>query len=248
LLTDTATLHGIKAGEMIIREGDPGRSIYAVLSGRVKVFLRDYRGSEVKLATLGESEFFGEMSFLTGKPRSACVMATEPTMVMELSYTSMRKLVQENSAVKKVLLDYYHDHLRSNKEKRSKGGMEERRRHPRLKERLPVNLKLLPGNKTRDQAGQSFWKAVSVDISLSGILLGIPKADMGTFHSKQQVQLEIELREVWGKVRTSGTIRQVKPAGRDKKIPLLAIEFVDMSPADIGNLREFIYGKDQLTD
>jgi CRP-like cAMP-binding protein len=248
LLTDTATLHGIKAGEMIIREGDPGRSIYAVLSGRVKVFLRDYRGSELELANLGESEFFGEMSFLTGKPRSACVMATEPAMVMELSYSNMRKLVQENSAVKKVLLDSYHDRLRSNKEKRSKGGMEERRKHPRLKVRLPVNLKLIPVDKTRDQAGQSLWKVVSVDISLSGILLGIPKADMGTFHSKQQVQLEIETTEVWGKICAAGTIRYVKSAGRDKKIPLLAIEFVDMTPADTNKLREFIYGKDHLTD
>jgi c-di-GMP-binding flagellar brake protein YcgR len=126
--------------------------------------------------------------------------------------------------------------------------MEEKRRHPRLKVRIPVNLKLLPVNKARDQAGQSFWKAVSVDISLSGILLGVPKADMGTFHSKQQVQLEIETTEVWGKICASGTIRYVKPAGRDKKIPLLAIEFVDMTPADTNKLREFIYGKHHLTD
>ena len=72
-LTDTATLHGFKAGEMIIREGDPGRSIYVVLNGRVKVFLRDYHGSELELDILGESEFFGEISLLTGKPGSACV-------------------------------------------------------------------------------------------------------------------------------------------------------------------------------
>jgi len=248
LLTDTATLHGLKAGEVIIREGDPGRSIYVVLNGQVRMFIREYQGKEIELAVLGESEFFGEISFLTGKPRLAYVMATETTMLMELSYTSMRKLVQENSAAKKVLLDYYHDRLKSTREKLSKRGMEEKRRHPRLKVRLPVNLKLLPVNKARDQAGQSFWKAVSVDISLSGILLGVPKADMGTFHSKQQVQLEIELKELWGKIRTLGIIRRVKPVGSDKKIPFLAIEFVDMPPADISKLREFIYGKDHLID
>jgi len=248
LLTDTAILHGFSAGDMIIREGDPGRSIYAVLSGRVKVFLRDYRGSELELANLGESEFFGEMSFLTGKPRPAYVMATESTMVMELSYPSMRKLVQENSAVRKVLIDSYYDRLRSNKEKRSKQGMDERRKHPRLKVRLPVNLKLVPVDETRDQAGQSLLKAVSVDISLSGILVGVPRADTDEFHSKQQLQLEIGLTEALGKVRTSGTIRYIKSAGRDKKIPLLAIEFVDMTPADTNKLREFIYGKDHLTD
>jgi len=248
LLTDTAILHGFSDGDMIIREGDPGRSIYAVLSGRVKVFLRDYQGTELELVNLGESEFFGEMSFLTGKPRPAYVMATESTMVMELSYPSMRKLVQENSAVRKVLIDSYYDRLRSNKEKRSKQGMDERRKHPRLKVRLPVNLKLVPVDETRDQAGQSLLKAVSVDISLSGILVGVPRADTDEFHSKQQLQLEIGLTEALGKVRTSGTIRYIKSAGRDKKIPLLAIEFVDMTPADTKKLREFIYGKDHLTD
>jgi CRP-like cAMP-binding protein len=248
LLTDTATLHGIKPGEIIIREGDPGRSIYAVLSGRVKVFLRDYRGSELELANLGESEFFGEMSFLTGKPRSAYVMAKEPAMVIELNYKSMRKLVQENSAAKKVLLDYYHDRLKNNEEKRSKGGLEERRKHPRLKLRLPVNLELVSTNTTEDPAGQNSWKAISVDISLSGILLGVPEAETGTFRPTQQIQLEIGLTEALEKVRTSGTIRYVKSAGRDKKIPLLAIEFVDMTPADSNKLREFIYGKDHLTD
>jgi CRP-like cAMP-binding protein len=240
LLTETATLHGIKAGEIIIKKGDPGRSIYAVLSGRVKVFLRDYRERELELSTLGESDFFGEMSFLTGKPRSAYVMATEPTMVMELSYTTVRKLVQENSAAKKVLLDSYYDRLRSNKEKRSKGGMEERRKHPRLRVRLPVSLKRIPADETHDQLSQSLWQAVSVEISLSGILLGVPKADMGTFHSKQQVQLEIRLTEALEKVRTLGIIRQVKPAGQNKNIPLVAIEFVDISPADTNKLRELI--------
>jgi len=248
LLTDTAILHGFSDGDMIIREGDPGRSIYAVLSGRVKVFLRDYQGTELELVNLGESEFFGEMSFLTGKPRPAYVMAIEPTMVMELSYPSMRKLVQENSAVRKVLIDSYYDRLISNKEKRSKRGMEEGRKHPRLKIRLPVNLKLVRVDKTRDQTGQSSLKAVSLYISLSGILVGVPRADTDKFHSKQQLQLEIGLTEALGKVRTSGTIRYVKSAGRDKKIPLLAIEFVDMIPADTKKLRDFIYGKDHLTD
>jgi c-di-GMP-binding flagellar brake protein YcgR len=91
-------------------------------------------------------------------------------------------------------------------------------------------------------------KAVSVDISLSGILVGVPRADTDEFHSKQQLQLEIGLTEALGKVRTSGTIRYVKSAGRDKKIPLLAIEFVDMTAADTNKLREFLYGKDHLSD
>jgi len=112
----------------------------------------------------------------------------------------------------------------------------------------PANLKLIPVDKIRDQAAQSLLKALSADISLSGILLGIPKEDIDMFHSKQRVQLEIGITEVGGKVRTFGFIRHVKIAGRDKKVRLVAIEFVDISPADIKKLREFIYGKDHLSD
>jgi hypothetical protein len=91
-------------------------------------------------------------------------------------------------------------------------------------------------------------KALSADISLSEILLGIPKKDIDMFHSKQRVQLEIGITEVGGKVHTFGFIRHVKIAGRDKKVPSVAIEFVDMTAADTNKLREFIYGKDHLSD
>ena len=121
-LTDTATLHGFNGGEMIIRQWDPGRSIYVVLNGRVSVFIRDHYGNQLELAILGESEFFGEISFLTGQPRSANVKAVDKSMLLELSYTSMRELVNENAKVKKVLIEYYRKRLRDIKERRANQG------------------------------------------------------------------------------------------------------------------------------
>lgn len=116
-LTDTATLHGFNGGEMIIRQGDPGRSIYVVLNGRVRVFNRDHYGNQLELAILGESEFFGEISFLTGQPSPANVKAVDKSMLLELSYTSMRGVVNKNAKVKKVLLEYYRKRLRDIKER-----------------------------------------------------------------------------------------------------------------------------------
>jgi hypothetical protein len=116
-LTDTATLHGFNGGEMIIRQGDPGRSIYVVLNGRVRVFNRDHYGNQLELAILGESEFFGEISFLTGQPSPANVEAVDKSMLLELSYTSMREVVKDNVKVKKVLLEYYRKRLRDIKER-----------------------------------------------------------------------------------------------------------------------------------
>ncbi len=119
-LADTTELHGFRAGEMIIREGDPGRSIYVILNGRVRVFIRDYKGNEEELAILEEGQFFGEMSFFTGQSRSAYVSSLDTSMLMELSFASMRKLVRGNLKVKEVLLDYYRDRQKTAKQKGDK--------------------------------------------------------------------------------------------------------------------------------
>ena len=119
-LADTAELHGFNAGEIIIREGDPGRSIYVILSGRVRVFTRDYEGNEEELAILVKGQFFGEMSLLTGKSRSAYVSALDTSMLMELSFTSMRKLIRGNHKVREILLDYYRDRHKTAKQKGDK--------------------------------------------------------------------------------------------------------------------------------
>lgn len=106
-LAETATMHAFKAGEMIIREGDPGRSIYVILDGRVKVSRKDHDGNESELATLGVGQFFGVTSLLSGKPRSSSVAALESTVLVELSSASMARVIKQNQAVKNVLVQYY---------------------------------------------------------------------------------------------------------------------------------------------
>jgi pSer/pThr/pTyr-binding forkhead associated (FHA) protein len=102
-LAEDATMHVSNAGEMIIREGDYGRSVYIILDGRVKVFTTDDGGNELPLATLGVGQFFGEMSLVSGKPRSSSVVALELSVLVELSYASMANVIDQNLAVKEVL-------------------------------------------------------------------------------------------------------------------------------------------------
>ncbi len=242
-LTDTSLLHGFKAGEMILRQGDPGRSIYVVLNGRVKVFLIDHNSNELELDILGESEFFGEVSFLTGKPRLADVRATETTMLMELSYTSMRNLVKENSAVKKMLLDYYYERLKNIKAKRLEIGMEERRRDPRVNEQFSVLIVMLPKATPTDQVTSRSWKADSVDISKNGILVKVPNSEPEEFQLNDQVLLEIDLEADFGKVRTAGIVRRAALDEMEKRTTLIGIKFVGMTEIDGKKLNSLIYGK-----
>lgn len=122
-LAEDATMHVFSAEEMIIREGDPGRSVYVILDGRVKVFTRDDGENELELATLGIGQFFGEMSFVSGKPRSSSVAALELSVVVELSYDSMAKVIEQNQAVKEVLEEYHKTRKQDTLEKLAKMGL-----------------------------------------------------------------------------------------------------------------------------
>ena len=122
-LAEDATMHVFSAGEMVIREGDPGRSVYVILDGRVKVFTRDNGDNELELATLGVGQFFGEMSFVSGKPRSSSVAALELSVVVELSYDSMAKVIEQNQAVKEVLEEYHKIRKKDTLEKLAEMGL-----------------------------------------------------------------------------------------------------------------------------
>ena len=77
------TLRRFAAGEIIIRESEPGETAYVIEQGRVEVTKR--LGEEnVHLAYLGPEETFGEMSMIDEKPRSATVRAVEETLVREI--------------------------------------------------------------------------------------------------------------------------------------------------------------------
>jgi hypothetical protein len=121
-LAEDATMHVFNAGEMIIREEDYGRSVYIILDGRVKVFTADDGGNELPLATLGVGQFFGEMSLVSGKPRSSSVVALELSVLVELSYASMANVIDQNLAVKEVLEEYHETRKQDTLDKLAKMG------------------------------------------------------------------------------------------------------------------------------
>lgn len=77
------------AGERIVRQGDAGQSMFVVLDGRVRVTLEP-SGQEVAVTSRGG--FFGEMSMLTGEPRTATVSALDDALLMEISAERFREL------------------------------------------------------------------------------------------------------------------------------------------------------------
>jgi len=81
------------AGEQVIRQGDPGESLFVIMGGRVEVTAREGDTPAVKLAVLGPGDYFGEMSLMTGAPRVATITALEETRLLEVGKASFRGIV-----------------------------------------------------------------------------------------------------------------------------------------------------------
>ena len=82
------------AGEAVIRQGDPGASLFVVMDGQVEVTASETAGPTVRLATLHAGDYFGEMSLMTGAPRSATVTAVVETRLLEVSREACRGILQ----------------------------------------------------------------------------------------------------------------------------------------------------------
>ncbi|HQX54730.1 MAG TPA: mechanosensitive ion channel family protein [Pyrinomonadaceae bacterium] len=85
-------------GEPIVRIGQEGNSMFVIIRGSVDVEIPNGAGYQV-ISSLGENDFFGEMSLLTGQPRSATVSATEETEVMQIGKNAIRPIFEANPDV-----------------------------------------------------------------------------------------------------------------------------------------------------
>jgi len=95
MLAQAAVRHVFAPGEVVIRAGDPGSSMFVVHNGRVRVQVND-NGRPRTVATLNEGDFFGEMALFTGEPRTANVVALEETEVLEIGYAAMKRVFDNN--------------------------------------------------------------------------------------------------------------------------------------------------------
>jgi len=93
-LAAAATYQRFDDGELLVREGEHGDSLYVVEQGSVAVTKRGAEhDTRITLATLGRGGFFGEMSLLTGEPRSATVTADGGCEVMVVAGSALAPLV-----------------------------------------------------------------------------------------------------------------------------------------------------------
>jgi len=94
------------AREKIIGEGDSGDSMFIMKSGAARV-AANILGKTIELAKLGEGDVFGEVAFLTGRPRTAAVIAEGPVEVYEISRSDLEKIIENNPDILETLENFY---------------------------------------------------------------------------------------------------------------------------------------------
>lgn len=106
-VVDVMVLEQFNEGDVVIAEGEPGSALYVIVSGAVKVYGKGPRGDSVYLANLGEGDFFGEVSVLTGKPRTATITASQRSELLRLDKEKLDEIVARHPRVKSVLEEFY---------------------------------------------------------------------------------------------------------------------------------------------
>lgn len=84
---------------MIVEAGEDATGMYVLITGRAKVLLENEQGDQVTLAVIGPFEFFGEMSLLDERPRSACVEAIEACEALYIPKAAFLRAIDGNFAV-----------------------------------------------------------------------------------------------------------------------------------------------------
>jgi small-conductance mechanosensitive channel/CRP-like cAMP-binding protein len=92
-LASGVALQQFKAGAVVVREGEPGVSLFVVVSGLLDVFKQMENGEARKVGLLAPGQVFGEWSLLTGATRSATVTAAADTGLIEIDKTRLEPIL-----------------------------------------------------------------------------------------------------------------------------------------------------------
>ena len=111
-LADVMTLHRIRRDARIIIADDEGDSFFVIAKGKVKVGLSGPDGREVILTMLGPGDFFGELSLLDGRPRSANVTNVEASELLALRRLDFLSLVERKPQIAVEILKTIGSRLR----------------------------------------------------------------------------------------------------------------------------------------
>jgi len=105
-----------RKGVTVFLHGDPGRDLYVIESGSIKICMTTADGKEITLAILGAGEFFGELALMDGEPRSSDAVTMEDCQFLLLERAEFMQFVGEHPSVAHRIIEVLSRRLRDNNE------------------------------------------------------------------------------------------------------------------------------------
>lgn len=159
-LRDLLTTEPGVAGKQLFRKGDSGNAMYLIENGRVRISIADEDQKEITLAELAQGDFFGEMSIIDGRKRSADASVIEDGSFAVLSRPNFLAFVRSNPDVALGMLGALTDRLRRTDElirsRASRNANEEQRKRATMADRAADMIAEFGGS----------WKFIGVSIGL----------------------------------------------------------------------------------
>jgi uncharacterized membrane protein len=159
-LRELLITENVSAGTQLFYKGDSGNAMYLIEMGRVRISITDEDRKEITLAELAQGDFFGEMSIIDGRQRSADAGVIENARFAILSRPDFLAFVRSNPDVALGMLGALTDRLRRTDEllrsRVSRNANEEERRRATVADRAADMIAEFGGS----------WKFIGVSMAL----------------------------------------------------------------------------------
>jgi CRP-like cAMP-binding protein len=176
--------------QMIFSRGDPGREIYLVLEGRIRLSILSSDGRELSFAHAGPGNIFGEIATLDGGERTAGATAISRVQAMALPQRAMLELIENNPKVASAAIRFLCTRLRET----------DQRLEAIALHRIEVRLARLMLSALKLQSPGATGQNVALDLGMSqgelALLIGA---------SRPKVNIALTMLEDMGAITRSGS-------------------------------------------
>ena len=96
IIIDRCTRRSVRSRTVIVSQGSSGRDMFIVVSGSLKVSVLSGEGKEISFVVLRPGDYFGELSMIDGRRRSATVTAIENSELLVLGHSQYELLLRDH--------------------------------------------------------------------------------------------------------------------------------------------------------
>lgn len=105
-MSETRALRVFKAGDVVIRQGDPGDVAYLIIRGRAQVY-RSTPSGDVVLHEMGPKRIFGEFALVTDSPRASNVRAIDDLECLVITRAILQAVLERaDPLLQAIVYDY----------------------------------------------------------------------------------------------------------------------------------------------